>query len=103
MAQIGTQLRNKILGQSPTCFWCGFAGQASFDVDHLLPRSQGGNEDPTNLVAACVSCNRSRQDRPASMANEWVSRSRFLRQTPQERMDAALAVMVAVASQRRAS
>ncbi len=26
-------------------------------VDHVVPRSRGGGDEPTNLVAACVPCN----------------------------------------------
>lgn len=32
-------------------------------LDHLVPRSQGGDNTPRNLVSACRSCNSSRQDR----------------------------------------
>jgi 5-methylcytosine-specific restriction endonuclease McrA len=33
-------------------------------LDHLDPRSNGGNNETQNLVTACKSCNSSRQDRP---------------------------------------
>ena len=32
-------------------------------LDHLVPRSQGGTNEPRNLVSACISCNSSRRDR----------------------------------------
>jgi 5-methylcytosine-specific restriction endonuclease McrA len=39
------------------CHWC----QARATVaDHLTPRSQGGTNEMTNLVAACVPCNSAR-------------------------------------------
>lgn len=45
-----------------TCRWCG--GYAD-TVDHLVPLHQGGARlDPTNLVAACRSCNSGRTARP---------------------------------------
>lgn len=31
-------------------------------LDHLLPRSQGGDHSPGNLVTACMRCNRQRGD-----------------------------------------
>jgi 5-methylcytosine-specific restriction endonuclease McrA len=33
-------------------------------LDHLIPHSAGGSDDPSNLVMACAQCNYSRQDRP---------------------------------------
>lgn len=36
------------------CAYCG--GQAA-TVDHVLPRSRGGADDWTNLVACCLRCN----------------------------------------------
>jgi 5-methylcytosine-specific restriction endonuclease McrA len=32
-------------------------------VDHVLPRSKGGSDHPSNLVAACQRCNLARGDR----------------------------------------
>lgn len=39
------------------CHYCG--GEAK-TVDHVVPLADGGTADPSNLVAACVSCNSSR-------------------------------------------
>lgn len=46
----------------PTCWLCGQAirpGQA-WDVDHVIPRSEGGSDALANLRPAHASCNRSR-------------------------------------------
>ena len=41
-----------------TCRYCGrHAPDVQLHVDHVVPRSQGGRDDPTNLVAACKDCN----------------------------------------------
>jgi hypothetical protein len=41
-----------------TCRYCGgVAPDAILTVDHVLPISLGGSDDPTNLVAACRDCN----------------------------------------------
>lgn len=41
-----------------TCRYCGTtAGEAELAVDHVVPRSLGGGDEPSNLVAACVDCN----------------------------------------------
>jgi hypothetical protein len=50
------------------CAYCGcdlrHAAPADITLDHLLPRSTGGNNESTNLVTACRSCNSARQDKP---------------------------------------
>lgn len=33
-----------------------------WDVDHSRPKARGGTDHGNNLVAACTSCNRSKQD-----------------------------------------
>lgn len=51
-----------------TCCYCGTDLHAAepFNVtlDHLLPRTNGGGNEPINLVTACRACNCSRQDKP---------------------------------------
>ena len=42
---------------------CHYCGQSGNSVDHLIPRSKGGTDDPTNLVCACIKCNSSKRDR----------------------------------------
>lgn len=45
-----------------TCVYCGFDGR-TFDswmqlsIDHILPSSCDGTDEPSNRVAACGSCN----------------------------------------------
>lgn len=38
------------------CYFCGKKTK-NLSVDHLVPLSRGGTDDPTNLVAACHHCN----------------------------------------------
>jgi len=33
-------------------------------LDHLVPKTDGGSNEPSNLVTACRACNCSRQDKP---------------------------------------
>ena len=40
------------------CVYCG--SQAKLSLDHLSPVSKGGSNKPTNLVTACMECNRER-------------------------------------------
>lgn len=47
------------------CAYCGAEEAASavhFHLDHLTPRSKGGEDTPTNLVLACARCNSARKD-----------------------------------------
>lgn len=52
------------------CRWCGrqvkalvkftFTGPLPAHIDHVFPRSRGGQNNPENLVLACVHCNESK-------------------------------------------
>ncbi|MDQ2787831.1 MAG: HNH endonuclease [Chloroflexota bacterium] len=50
------------------CAYCGcdlrHAAPADITLDHLLPRSTGGDNSNTNLITACRSCNSSRGAKP---------------------------------------
>ena len=46
------------------CQYCGERFSSSeFTFDHVVPRSQGGKTTWTNILSACVPCNRKKQDR----------------------------------------
>lgn len=45
-----------------TCVYCNYVGDTFekwryLTVDHFKPRSEGGSDDESNLVTACVDCN----------------------------------------------
>jgi 5-methylcytosine-specific restriction endonuclease McrA len=44
-------------------YTCAYCGRKANSVDHIIPRSKGGNEDENNLVACCKSCNLKKGDR----------------------------------------
>lgn len=45
------------------CRYCGTSSlSALLHVDHVIPRAEGGSDDPTNLVAACAACNLGKSD-----------------------------------------
>lgn len=50
------------------CLYCGsdlrHAAPADVTLDHLLPRSAGGENESENLVTACRSCNSARGAKP---------------------------------------
>lgn len=42
-----------------TCQYCGSnPGSEGLEVDHLIPKSKFGSDNPENLVSACKKCNR---------------------------------------------
>ena len=50
-----------------TCVYCG-NNSGPFDVDHIFPKSRGGDDCFSNLVCACQTCNRSKNNRTPE---EW--------------------------------
>lgn len=44
------------------CWLCGGTGATT--VDHIVPQSLGGTDDPSNLAAAHAGCNFARGNRP---------------------------------------
>lgn len=50
-----------------TCQYCGERGK-KLECDHVVPVSKGGSNDESNLVTACLPCNRSKRDK---FLHEW--------------------------------
>lgn len=68
----GTHTANDIeaqyIKQRGLCHWCGVDTGKLYHVDHVIPISRGGRNDPDNLVIACPRCNMSKQDHTP---DEW--------------------------------
>ena len=46
------------------CQYCGMRKSVNdLTLDHILPRSRGGDNSPVTIVTACVSCNNRKSDR----------------------------------------
>jgi len=53
-----------------TCQYCdGVPGKANLTIDHIVPRSRGGETAWENVVTACGPCNRRKGDRTPEEAN----------------------------------
>ncbi len=68
---IGKRLRFEILKRDGfRCRYCGKEASEStkLEVDHVVPRSKGGSDDPTNLGAACYDCNRGKTNKSVTYA-----------------------------------
>jgi 5-methylcytosine-specific restriction endonuclease McrA len=62
------------------CCYCGL--EAKKTADHFVPLNAGGLHVPSNIVGACLSCNSSKNDRPAwawYRAQSFFSEARWLR------------------------
>lgn len=51
------------------CQYCN--EKRDLTLDHVVPISLGGDHDPSNAVAACLSCNASKSDRPLVVWLAW--------------------------------
>ena len=63
------------------CQYCGekkVAGELT--LDHILPRSRGGDNSPVNIVTACLQCNNRKGDRsPAEARMPLLTSQKLLR------------------------
>jgi 5-methylcytosine-specific restriction endonuclease McrA len=50
------------------CIYCG-AASGTLTIDHIIPKSQGGEDSWENLATACVKCNNKKDDRSLEEAN----------------------------------
>ena len=41
---------------------CAYCGATPTQIDHIVPRSRGGTNDPRNLALACAPCNLDKSD-----------------------------------------
>lgn len=57
--EIPLSRRNILERDGHTCQYCGAHGDT---IDHIMPRSRGGEDSWVNCVCACASCNRQKKD-----------------------------------------
>ncbi|MFA3781888.1 HNH endonuclease [Melioribacteraceae bacterium 4301-Me] len=60
--------RNILKRDGHRCAYCG-RGDLPLTIDHIIPKSKGGDESWENLVAACIVCNNKKGDRTPEEAN----------------------------------
>lgn len=64
-------IRRQYDRQRGHCYWCRGALDEKYHVDHVIPLSRGGANDPSNIVIACAPCNLSKG---AKLPEEWAGR-----------------------------
>lgn len=66
----GKDIQRLLAGQSAQCFYCGQSIEnLKFEIDHFIPLSKRGSNEPDNLVLSCCRCNRSKG---AKFPWEWM-------------------------------
>ncbi len=60
--------RNILKRDGHKCAYCGRA-DLPLTIDHIMPRSKGGDDSWENLVAACLPCNNKKSDRTLEEAD----------------------------------
>ena len=66
----GTEIREYVLARDHHhCVYCGKSGvgpgSVPLNLDHVHPKSRGGSDRASNLVASCIPCNQAKD-------NQWV-------------------------------
>jgi hypothetical protein len=81
MSSVPARLRRRIFRRAGgRCEYCGLSqvGQeATFHVDHVIPRAKGGATEPANLALACVSCSLMKEARTSALEPETRRVVRF--------------------------
>lgn len=73
-----TDVQRQYKSQKGKCYYCFkklSQGKKAYHVDHIIPLSRGGSNDPSNLVITCPSCNLSKKDK---LPHEWPEGGRLL-------------------------
>jgi 5-methylcytosine-specific restriction endonuclease McrA len=68
-------IRHQYRVQKGFCYYCKCALGEIYHVDHVIPLSRGGSNDPSNLVISCPTCNTSKG---AKLPSEWPQGGRLL-------------------------
>jgi 5-methylcytosine-specific restriction endonuclease McrA len=53
------------------CWWCSRPIHGNYHIDHRIPLTRGGSNDPGNLVISCPTCNLRKHDK---LPQEWNGR-----------------------------
>lgn len=68
--------KNILRRDNHKCQYCG-RSDLPLTIDHVIPKSKGGQDTWENLVAACIKCNNKKGDRTLEEANMKLIRKPF--------------------------
>lgn len=74
--QVMLSRKNILRRDNHKCQYCG-RSDLSLTIDHVLPKSKGGQDTWENLVTACIKCNNKKGDRTLEDANMRLIRKPF--------------------------
>lgn len=66
--------RNRKITLEQSGYICHYCNAPANTADHIIPRSQGGSDELSNLLPACHQCNSTRQDRTMVRLRYWNPR-----------------------------
>jgi 5-methylcytosine-specific restriction endonuclease McrA len=94
MAYSGERLNQIFKKTDGNCHLCGkrlcrknyghVSSRGAWEVDHSVPQARGGTHHGNNLYAACINCNRSKQDRNSRAVRAANGRHRAPRSAKQK-------------------
>jgi hypothetical protein len=61
--------------QKNRCYYCRITMDVKYTIEHVIPLSKGGSNDPSNIVLACYSCNIRKNNK---FPHEWPEGGRLL-------------------------
>lgn len=64
-----TDVKRQYEAQEGKCYYCGVVVGDTYHVDHIVPLSRGGTDNPDNLVISCPRCNQRKNNRTP---DEWL-------------------------------
>ena len=64
---VSKEARAYVQERGKNCVYCG-CEEGPYHIDHIIPRSRGGDNDISNLALACATCNVSKRDK---LIIEW--------------------------------
>ena len=72
--ELALNKKNLIQRDNYTCQYCGYKGK-NLSMDHVIPRSKGGEDTWENVTTACISCNVKKGSRTPKEANMPLTRN----------------------------
>ena len=68
---LGKDIIELKIKQNNRCYWCSTSIAKTYQIDHYIPLSKGGEHLIDNIVLACPHCNMSKHDKdPIDFANK---------------------------------
>ncbi len=75
-ARVPFSKKNVLIRDGYACIYCG-KRKERLTIDHIIPRSRGGNTDFDNCVASCKPCNNTKACRTPSEAGMMLKKKVF--------------------------